>query len=113
MASRPTTVSKLESKLCKSGYASDGVLSLNPDASDDGHEWYPEAMTLVLGGTSVDFSERYSEDKVELRTTLTPEQLVRVAQAFSDTHGSKQNGIRVSAIVTVTTAVAVCDAIGS
>lgn len=83
--------------------------ALHPDANAEGHDWYPDFMTMMPGGTSVDFHERYSEDKVEMHTTLTPEQLVRVAQVFAETHRNRGNGIHVSAIVTVTTAVSVCD----
>lgn len=109
VSTRPTTISKLESKLCEHGHRSDGVLALHPDACEDGHGWYPEFMTMQLDGTAVDFTERHTEDKVEMRTTLTPEQLVRVAEVLAETHRSKQHGIGVGVIVTVTTALAVCD----
>lgn len=115
MSYEPTTVTKLEVALYKAGHRSDGVIELSPDANDEGHQWYPDFMTMMFGKlgdtTSVDFFERHTEDKVEMSTSLTPEQLVRVADVFAKTHKSTRHQIHVNAIVTVTTAVAVCDAI--
>lgn len=109
MSCEPTTVTKLEATLCKHGHKSDGLFPLDPNANDEGHGWYSGFMTMRFGDTTVDFFERYSEDKVTMSTHLTPEQLVRVAQVLAETHKSKKNSIKVEAIVTVTTAVAVCD----
>ena len=112
MSTKPTTVSRLEATLCKHGFTSDGVLPLRPDANEPGHQHYDGCMTMHVGGTSVDFHERYSESKVEMVVSLTPQQLQDVAQAIADTHGSKHL-IKLDAIVTVTTAVAVCETLRS
>lgn len=109
MSYSPTTISRLEATLCKHGHKSDGDFPLNPRANDEGHEWYPDCLMMKFGRTRVDFSERYSEKKVEMNAFLTPQQLVKVAQVFAETHGSSRNLIQVKAIVTVTTAATVCD----
>ena len=111
MSTRPTTVSKVEAALARAGFATDGVRDLKADADEPGRAWYPEAETMMIGKTSVDICERHTEDKVELTTTVTPEQLVRVAGALAETHKSSRHPVRVNVIVGIKTAVAVCDAL--
>lgn len=113
MSTQPTTVSRLESELCKAGMSHVGpVLPLHPDANDEGHELYNDFLTVKVRGVYIDFEERYSQKgKVEMRMHVPAEKLVQVCNAIASTHGSTTELIGVSANVTVRTALAVCEAL--
>ncbi len=109
----PTTVSRLESELCRAGLSHIGyTLDLDPTANDDGHQYYDGFLTAKVRGVVVDFEERYSQrGKVEMRMHVPAEKLEGVCKAITDTHKSTTELIGVSAIVTVKTAIAVCKAL--
>jgi hypothetical protein len=109
----PTTVSRLESELCKAGLSHIGyTLELDPTANDEGHQYYDGVLTAKVRGVTIDFEERYSQrGKVEMRMRVPAEKLECVCKAIADTHGSTTERIGIQAIVTVKTALAVCKAL--
>ena len=113
MSTQPTTVSRLESELCKAGMDDVGyAMLLDPTANDEGHLYYDEFLIVKVKDVVADFEERYSQKgKVEMRMNVPAEKLEGVCKAIADTHKSTTELIGVSAIVTVKTALAVCKAL--
>lgn len=112
MANQPTNVTRLERDLCKAGLSDIGaVLSLHPDANDEGHEWYGEYITVCPGGVHVDFWDRYSEKAVRMNAHMSAEKLIKVAKTLAECDTKNHIGIEV--IVPVRTAVAVCQTLAN
>lgn len=112
MSVRPNNITRLESRLCGLGFRNDGFgTALDPTASSDGHEYYDDALTMQFGECTVDFLNRYTEKAVELNCSVTADKLPALCKAIADTHASTKHMIRVKATISVTTAVAVCEAL--
>lgn len=117
MTSDPTNVSRLEAELCKHGFHDDGFgLPLHPNANDAGRKIYSEFMSMGFDTkdptteANIDFYDRYSEKAVRMVGHVHMDKLQALCDALKDNH-RRSNSIQFEAIVSVRTAVAVCEAL--
>ena len=117
MASKVTTVCKLNAALRKEGFAVFGDSWTSDEhiraETEDGREWYPEHTSWEIKGHDVhiEATERWSEPKVELHTHISAEQMPAVARAIAETHGSAKHKVGISLICSPSVAVAMSKAL--
>jgi len=120
MSSDPTNITRLEVELYKHGFRDNGfVTQFHPDANDEGHKWYPAYMSMgfdkqpdLSRKTRFEFYDRYSEKAVTMVGSVPVERLRAFCDAMEANH-KRSNNIYIEVIVSVRTAVAVCEALRS
>lgn len=119
MGHGPNNVTRLIAELHKHGFRDTGVSfdKLDPTYNVEGtHEYYPEILSMSFDlmdpkrECSLNFGDRHTERAVHMYGYVHVDRLMALCKALVDTHKSMSRVIKVEAIVTVTTAVAVCEA---